>query len=142
MPIGKFIPFDEADYSPRFFARPIAFDCECPYCGRLLIVGTGRRDDEHYNHVTSEVTCPDNTHRRHKRGCGRKFLMGMVAWGMTSGSRKTGRPYDQRPNPRQLAELRQAARGLWAKRSKTRGASVNTIQEMPDAQTIPLDEDE
>jgi len=130
MPIGKFIPFDLADMGPRFFARPTGFDMECPQCGRLLLVGSGRRDDKQYNRVTGVVTCPMNT-RPGKPGCGVQFLIGIVAWNLTHSTQKA-RPRDQRPNARQLAELRQAARGVWQKQRLTRGDPVNTIQELPD----------
>lgn len=130
MPIGTFIPFDDADLSPRFFARPIAFDCECPQCGRLFMVGSNRRDNDDFNRVTSELHCRLNV-RKGVPGCGRKFLIGIVAWGLTSSPFRK-RPHDQKPNPRQLAELRQAAAGVWAKRLKGRGDAVNTIQEPPE----------
>lgn len=134
MPIGTFIPFDETELSPRFFARPISFDCECPQCGRLLIVGDRRRDNHDYDRVTGVLHC-----RRDSRGtvgCGRKFLIGIVAWNIGGGP-STRRPHDQRPNPRQMAELRQAARGVWPTKGKRRGEPVNTIQpdiEMPEGE--------
>lgn len=128
MPIGTFTPFDPTELSPRYFARPIAFDCECPQCGRLFLVGPGRRDNDDYNRVTSELTCRLNT-RKGVPGCGRRFLMGMVAWNLSTSTKKA-RAGDQRPNPRQLAELRQAGRGIWARMRKTRGDQLNTIQEI------------
>lgn len=130
MPVGTFVPFDEADLSPRFFARPIAFDCECPQCGRLFLIGPARRDNADYNRVTSELHCRRNA-RTGTPGCGRRFLIGIVAWGLGTSSIRA-RPYDQRPNGRQLAELRQAARGVHPKGLKARGEAVNTIQEEVD----------
>lgn len=131
MPIGTFTPFDPTETSPRFFARPIAFDCECPQCGKLFLVGPARRDNADYNRVTGELHCRINARKGHP-GCGRTFLMGMVAWNLTNNPRQRGRPLDQRPNPRQLAELRQAGRGVWARSKKSRGESINTIQDLPD----------
>jgi hypothetical protein len=128
-PIGTFEPFDPTERSPRFFARPIAFDCECPQCGRLFLVGPARRDNDDYNRVTGELHCRLNV-RKGVPGCGRTFLMGMVAWNLTT-SQKRARPADHRPNHRQLAELRQATQGIWAKGFKSRGDPINTIQDLP-----------
>ena len=111
---------------PRFFARPIAFDCECPNCGRLFVVGHGRRDNDDFNRITSELHCRMNA-RKGVPGCGRKFLIGLVAWSMRQ-SQKKGRPLDQRPTPDQLAELRQASRGKWPKVKKQRGDALNLIE--------------
>jgi len=136
MPVGTFIPFDEADYTPRFFARPVAFQMECPHCGRLLIIGRGGRDTEAFNRITSVLICPQNSDKG-APGCGHSFLIGMVAWPMTHSPIKK-RPHDQRPNSDQLAELRELARGVHPKRRKTRGDPVNQIEpevEVPDDDT-------
>jgi len=128
MPVGTFIPFDPADLTPRFFARPTAFECECPRCGRLFLVGPRKRDNHAYDRVTGMLTCRINT-RAHGQspGCGMKFLIGMVAWPLTT-SPVRGRPFDHRPTARQLAELRQAARGIWPTKRKRRGDPVNHIE--------------
>lgn len=123
MPIGTFTPFDDADLSPRYFARPIAFDCECPRCGRLILVGKQRRDNAAYDRVTGILRCV---------GCQQQFLIGLVAWNIRAGRPIRRRPHDQKPNERQLAELRQAGRGVWPKASKPYGSPLNSIQEIDD----------
>jgi len=60
----------------------------------------GKRDNHSYDRVTSMLTCRLNTrgHGQHP-GCGMKFLIGMVAWPLTTSPARA-RPCDQRPNPR------------------------------------------
>lgn len=127
----------ELGESIRFFARLSAFDCECPYCGRLLMVGRGKPDNKRYNRVTSIVTCADRAgDETHEvvRGCGRKFLLGIIAWPLKSGPtpERPGpldpRPPDQVPSPRQLAEIRQYARGIWTKKPKNKGDRTNILE--------------
>lgn len=129
MPIGTFVPFDPTDLSPRYFARPIAFDCECPKCGRLLLVGQNRRDNASYNRVTGILDCQPSA--RSGVGCGHRFVIGLVAWNLPPGPRIPERAPDQRPSPRQLAEIRQAARGVWPKKTLQKQEPVNSIQELP-----------
>jgi hypothetical protein len=133
MPLGKFVPFDPADYSPRFFARPLSFDCECPYCGRLIMVGRFRRDNDMFDRMTSMVQCKPNRDRPGP-GCGRKFLIGLIAWTVKPGRVGTRAP-DQMPNERQIAELRQEGAGVWPRLGRKRGQSLNTIQPRKDEET-------
>jgi len=128
-PRGYFEPFAPTDYSPRFFGRLSAFDMECPICGRLLLIGKGKPDDETYNRVTSMIKCygPDSAGggpRTHPH----RFLIGIVAWPIRQGRGYKGRPPDQRPDKRQLAAIREFARGLWAARKKHKGEELNTIE--------------
>lgn len=140
---STFIPFDDEDKTPRFFARPVAFDAACPQCGRLLLVGPRRRDDALYNRATGILYCRRNARhwREGHQGCGRRWLVGLVFWGLNTDPRgKTGgRPFDQRPSVRQLAELREAAQGIWPQLQKRKGDAVNKVE--PD-RILPYDPDD
>jgi hypothetical protein len=140
--MGRIVPENPIiEESVRFFARLAAFDCECPYCGRLIQVGRGKPDNKRYDRLTSVVTCADRagdeTHAT-VRGCGRKFLLGIVAWPLRSGptperpGQPDSRPPDQVPTPHQLAEIRQYARGIWAKRVKGKGEPTNILEPITD----------
>lgn len=131
MPRGNFLPLKPEQ---RFFGRLQAFEMECPRCGRLLLVGKGRTHDHLYNRVTSVMQCPKWNPRdettvvtRHP-GCGMKFLIGIVAWPMRHGYQPKERPPDHVPTDRQLNEIRQSARGVWARFNKQRGENLNTIE--------------
>lgn len=129
-PIGTFLPWDDADTEGRFFARPSAFEMECPQCGRLFLVGPYRRDNRSYDRVSGILTCPKNVDPT-KPGCGRKWFIGIVAYQILAGNRKT-RPLDQKPNARQLAELRQWGRGVMSRNLKKRGEAINAVIRDPE----------
>jgi hypothetical protein len=128
LPLGTFVPLDDAELSPRFFARPLAFDCECPYCGRLLLVGSQRRDNKAFNRITGILTCTRN--QSSTVGCGRRWIMGMIAWTLSHGVRP-GRPPNYKPNETQLRELRQWGAGVRPKAPLRRKDPVNRIQALP-----------
>lgn len=101
----------------RFFARLIAFDLECPRCGKVFRV---RRLNRHklatvtldegahtWNPTTARFACTG------KDGCQKVFVLGMLAWEPPLGQGATAIPTDQVPTYRQLAELRQDGQGQW-----------------------------
>ncbi len=99
------------------------------------MVGAQRRDNDAYNRVTSVLICREN--RRSGVGCGHQFVMGLVAWNLPRGPSVRARPRDHRPSTRQLAEIRQAARGVWPVKNLQRGAPVNLIQDISDPEEQP-----
>jgi hypothetical protein len=119
---GSFQPLKD---SVRFFARPRTFTIECVYCGKLLFIGPRERDNHTYNPITSMVRCPDQRQGNDGvRGCGRKFLVGLVAYPLKRAGRctpnKAQSPPDQIPEPHQLAEIRAEARARLARLKKKR----------------------
>ena len=101
----------------RFFARLIAFDLECPRCGKVFSI---RRLNRHkmstvaldeaahtWNPTTARFTCTG------KDGCQKVYVLGLLAWEPPRGARAGALPIDQVPMPRQLAELRQDGQGHW-----------------------------
>lgn len=130
MPRGTFIPFEDPIH---FFGRPRAFTIECPFCGRLLFIGKGERDGRCFNRVTSVVRCPENRERdtgRHRAGqqvgCGRRFLVGLVAYPIRPGGR-TQTPPDQIPTAEQAAQLRAWAMAKFQP-AKPYGEPLNQIE--------------
>lgn len=101
----------------RFFARLIAFDLECPRCGKVFRVRRLSRTklsavalDEHehtWNPTTARFVCTG------KDGCQKEYILGMLAWDPPRGARAGALPTDQVPTHRQLAELRQEGQGHW-----------------------------
>lgn len=101
----------------RFFARLIAFDLECPRCGKVFQV---RRLNRHklaavaldeaahtWNPTTARFACTG------KDGCQKVFVLGMLAWEPSLGAKAGALPTDQVPTYRQLPELRQQGQGQW-----------------------------
>ena len=109
----------------RFFARLIAFDLECPRCGKVFQI---RRLNKHklagyaldpdpqsnreilhhtWNPTTARFTCTG------KDGCQKQFILGMLAWEPGKGARGTAIPLDQVPTYRQVGELRAEGQGHW-----------------------------
>lgn len=132
MPRGTFIPFEDP---VRFFARPRAFTIECPFCGRMLFIGKGERDAKCFSRVSSIVHCINVLHPSRDRadvkrlgGCGRRFLVGMVAWPIQPGAGIGTRPWDQDPEPHELAQLRAFAYGRFPRMKKKRGEKLNQIE--------------
>jgi hypothetical protein len=102
----------------RFFARLIAFDLECPRCGKVFRIRRLNRQkmaayalDEGVHHTwnpaTARFTCTG------KDGCQKQYVLGMLAWDPSLGARSGAIPTDQVPTYRQLAELRQDGQGHW-----------------------------
>ena len=101
----------------RFFARLIAFDLECPTCGKVFSVrrlnkhkmsAVGLDEAQHtWNPTTARFTCVG------KDGCQKQYVLGMLAWDPPRGARAGALPMDQVPTHRQLAELREEAAGQW-----------------------------
>jgi hypothetical protein len=110
MPRGTFVPFNDC---ARFFARPRAFTLECPFCGELFFIGKGARDAKCFNRRLSMIRCASHIQDGARReGCGREFLVGMVAYPLTRRGRnspKATTPPDQIPEPHQLEEIRAEA---------------------------------
>lgn len=130
MPRGTFIPLRNP---VRFFARIHSATLECPFCGRVLMLGKGQRDAAAFNKVTSTVKCTD-VGRRDTVGCGRKFLIGVIAWPLRVGGRQpiAQTPPDQIPEPHQLAEIRAAAAGRFARDKKLPGEDSNHLENFDD----------
>ena len=107
------------------------------------MIGKGRVHDHLYNRVTSVMQCPPMRPRDETKvvtkhyGCGMKFLIGIVAWPIRHGYQPRARPPDHVPTDRQLNEIRQSARGVWARVGKQRGENLNTIEPETD---LPGDE--
>lgn len=101
----------------RFFARLIAFDLECPRCGKVFRVRRMNRtklsavaldESEHtWNPTTARFVCTG------KDGCQKEYVLGMLAWEPPRGARAGALPIDQVPTHRQLAELRDDGGGQW-----------------------------
>lgn len=121
MPRGTFPPFTD---TVRFFARIHAATLECPFCGRLLFIGPRARDAKAYDRVTRMVRCPSRRADGDPQGgCGRTFLVGIVAYPLRARGRLSPKPQtppDQIPEPHQLAEIRAVARERLARLKKTR----------------------
>lgn len=100
----------------RFFARLIAFDLECPRCGKVFRVRRLNRtklatvaldEAQHtWNPTTARFTCTG------KDGCQKQYVLGMLAWDAPKGGRGAI-PFDQVPTHRQLSDLRADGQGHW-----------------------------
>lgn len=122
----------------RFFARLIAFDLECPRCGKVFRV---RRLNKHklsaraldegkdsiraikhtWNPTTARFVCTG------KDGCAKEFTLGLLAWDPSRGARAQALPTDQVPTHRQLAELRAEGQGHWMPHQPTGRMSTSNI---------------
>lgn len=102
----------------RFFARLIAFDLECPRCGKIFRIrrlnrnklsarAVDRAANHTWNPTTARFTCTD------RDGCQKEYVLGMLAWDPPRGARSKALPTDQVPTHRQLAELRAEGQGQW-----------------------------
>lgn len=101
----------------RFFARLIAFDLECPRCGKVFRIRRLNRhklaaraldESEHtWNPTTARFTCTG------KDGCQKEYVLGVLAWDPPKGARANALPTDQVPTHRQLAGMRQDGQGQW-----------------------------
>ena len=115
----------------RFFARLIAFDLECPRCGKVFSIRRLNRHklaavalDESYhtwNPTTARFTCTG------KDGCQKVFVLGMLAWEPSKGARSSAVPEDQVPTHQQLAELRAEGQGQWMPHHNTGRFSTTNI---------------
>jgi hypothetical protein len=91
----------------RFFARPEAFTLECPHCGQIYRIGRHQKQPC-WDPTMARFTCSNAL------GCGKRYIIGIVAWPIRPGLSKTGGiPRDQVPYPRQLAQLRAEGGGWW-----------------------------
>lgn len=96
----------------RFFARLISFDLECPHCGDVYSIRSGRRRqaaerDPNWDPSTGRFRCTN-------KQCGRNYVLGILAWPIGRGAgTATITPTDQVPSPRQLAGLRKEGGGWW-----------------------------
>lgn len=101
----------------RFFARPERFLLECPHCGMVYRCNSTLKQ-MWWDPWTSTFTC----NRRSQTpaagdgigGCGRVYVIGIVAWPVTQRSRRSPTlPKDQIPGPRELSQLRADGSGWW-----------------------------
>ena len=90
----------------RYFARPESYTHECPHCGLVYQIRLGR-NDSFWDHTTSLFKCTA------KGGCQKVYVMGLVAWPVSSRAWIKSIPRDQVPHPRQLAQLRKEGGGWW-----------------------------
>lgn len=101
--------------SSTFFGRLRAFDLECPACGEVYRINAGinssragsgsrRADRRVWNPRISRFQCAT--------GCGRIFVLGIIAWSPQQGQPVV--PVDHVPTPRQALALRQQAGGRWS----------------------------
>jgi len=89
----------------RFFARPRAFDIECPLCGTVFLVGLHRKHRKYWDPKTSKFTC---------MYCERTWIVGIALWSMKRGiAAPVTKPGDQIPHERQLAQLRALLPSFW-----------------------------
>ena len=91
----------------RFFARLTSFDMECPHCGYVYQVRTGRKD-KNWDPITARFDCT-------QAGCERRYVLGVLAWPVSTGGHHTASmpPEDQVPRPYQLAQMRKEGGGWW-----------------------------
>lgn len=143
MPVRSWTPdtHQRLRYATRFFARLESFDMECPHCGKVYSVRIrgSRRKGNHWDPWTARFHCVG------KGGCGRRYVLGIVAWPLGTGpGAASATPEDQVPWPRQLAQMRREGGGWWladeaaitAKRPHT--TNLTTEEERPE----PEDDDE
>jgi len=100
----------------RFFARLIAFDLECPRCGKVyrIVRKSNRRlsaqalEGGHtWNPTTARFVCTG------KDGCHATYVLGILAWNPSVGAKAEATPEDQVPTYQQLAALRAEGQGHW-----------------------------
>lgn len=105
------------------FARPVAFDLECPRCGAVDVARRHHpwwRRRENFNAVTRRWRC---------RTCRQIWAVGLALWPVRrTGNRQKGpvRPADVRPKPDQLPELRELY-GIVRRQPRGRGDPVNLV---------------
>jgi len=93
------------------FARVLSFDLECPHCGTIDAVRTGRRAPPRFHMVRSRWRC---------RACRRIYSVGLVVRPVRrAGNRpyNDGQPPDTTPTDDQMRQLQQVL-------GETRGESV------------------
>jgi hypothetical protein len=99
-------PRAATERATRFFARPESFTLECPRCGTVYRVKVGIKST-HWDPTTSLFKCTA------KVGCGKVYLIGLLAWPVSPRAWIKGVPRDQVPHPRQLAQMRKEGGGWW-----------------------------
>lgn len=129
----------------RFFARPLAFDLECPRCGEVYQVriidwrkkhkGRGKLTLPVYDPLTSRFTCGNPQ-------CQRTYVIGIVAWSISGKGSATSPPEDQVPSPRQLAGLRKEGAGWWMEEKQRFGRPHTTnLTDEEDRRTPAVEEE-
>jgi hypothetical protein len=98
----------------QFYAVITGGRLECPQCGALILIGRGQPHQKQYDSLTGVLRC---------HHCNRAYHLGIIAW--AAGKGVSTLPPDQKPTLRQSAELRQYARGFWAREAQQRADPVN-----------------
>lgn len=112
-------------HRPYVFARPIAFDLECPNCGTLDAVRRGRppwrEGSVNFNPLRSRWRC---------RACRHIFVIGLALWRVSRTGNQppmgVARPADTVPTLEQMGALRQLL-GVAPGRTRGRGDAVNLV---------------
>jgi hypothetical protein len=107
------------------FARPLAFDLECPTCGTVDVVRHGRP----WWRTRASAFNPI-THRWRCRTCRQIFAVGLALWPVSrTGNRRpkgVGRPPDTRPSLNQISVLNEL-RGVVRKQTRSLRDPVNLL---------------
>lgn len=99
-------PHPEITLAQRFFARVRSLDLECPHCGLVYLIRADTNPNT-WNPRTALLTCNG------RGGCGRVYVIGVLAWPKGTGAGHGTPPADQVPGPRQLAQLSPEGGGWW-----------------------------
>lgn len=104
--------------SVPFYAVLTAGRLECPLCGYLSLIGSGRTDGRQWNPVSSVLKCT---------GCGHSWQLGIIAWPISLNRivNRQKAPLGQRATLEQLAEIRQRAGGFAPRRARGLAEGVN-----------------
>lgn len=103
----------------RTYALVTAGRLACPSCATIILFGPGQPHAKQYDKITGFIEC---------QICKRSYQLGIVLWPARKGRRKGGdsaQPKDQRPTVRELAQLRDYARGFVAEADKDPTDPVN-----------------
>lgn len=130
----------------RFFARLIAFDLECPRCGKVFRVRRLNRtkladmaldEGRHtWNPSTARFACTG------KDGCQKVYVLGMLAWDPSRGQRAQATPRDQVPTFRQAAEMRAEGQGQYMPHETTSRFQTTNITNAERPEEYEDDDDE
>jgi len=128
----------------RFFARLIAFECECPNCGKLVFSDQDERSlptrlktpglkrgvarQRPYSKAVWKLVWNPFSQRLRCPWCRNTYVAGLVLYPMKlGGPRPVDAPPDTAPTKRQLLELRRRAGGWFADKDYHKGQEVNLV---------------